>query len=288
MKSSDTSFFSTALLGWYQNNHRPLPWKGIKDPYLIWLSEIILQQTRVATGWAYFERFREQYPTVHHLADASIDEVMKLWEGLGYYSRARNLHFTAQHISRTLGGTFPNTYKDILQLKGVGPYTAAAIASFAFGLPVAVVDGNVYRVLSRVFGMRDPIDSGAGKKKFAELANLLLDKDRPADYNQAIMDFGATVCTPGVPNCHQCPFEDRCLANAEGTARELPVKSKKLVRKTRYFNYLVFQDDQGHTLLEKQIVEIAGFANQLFGFHGQFSRCPLRVCQAAVLKWALV
>ncbi|MEM9918079.1 MAG: A/G-specific adenine glycosylase [Bacteroidota bacterium] len=255
LEASDHSFFRKILLDWYEGHHRPLPWKGIKEPYLIWLSEIILQQTRVEQGWAYFEKFRTRFPNVHDLANASTDEVMKLWEGLGYYSRARNLHHTARQISSEFGGRFPNTYAEILKLKGVGPYTAAAISSFAFDLPVAVVDGNVYRVLARIFGLADPIDTGPGKKKFAALAQKLLDSSRPADYNQAIMDFGATQCTPAAPACPRCPYQSRCLAYNGDLIRNLPVKSKKMVRKTRYFNYFVVEDDRQQMLIEKRIAK---------------------------------
>ncbi len=241
MKNKDL-FFTKRLLQWFATNHRPMPWKGVRDPYIIWLSEIILQQTTVAQGTAYFEKFRERYPSVSDLANAPADDVMKMWEGLGYYSRARNLHETAKHITQALNGLFPNTYDDILKLKGVGTYTAAAIASFAYDLPYAVVDGNVYRVLSRVFGIETPIDTTEGKHKFAELADTVLDKKRPADFNQAIMDFGATHCTPAKPKCAECPFQTECIAFRNNIVDILPVKSKKMVRRTRYFNYLVINE----------------------------------------------
>ncbi|MEM9990488.1 MAG: A/G-specific adenine glycosylase, partial [Bacteroidota bacterium] len=202
-----------------------MPWKGERNPYLIWLSEIILQQTRVEQGWPYYERFKAAYPTIQHLADAPEDEVLKMWEGLGYYSRARNLHFTAQHITYKLGGCFPNTYEDILKLKGVGTYTAAAIASFAYHLPHAVVDGNVYRVLSRYFGKTTPIDSTIGKKEFTQLANELLDSTQPHRFNQAIMDFGATQCKPKLPNCPNCPLQSHCTAFQQKTVNTYPVKT---------------------------------------------------------------
>lgn len=242
MALSPTDFAPT-LLAWYATHDRPMPWKGVKNPYWIWLSEIILQQTRVAQGLPYFERFVAAYPTVKDLADAPQDEVLKLWEGLGYYSRARNLHATAQHIAYELGGTFPATYEDILQLKGVGPYTAAAIASFAYDLPHAVVDGNVFRVLARVFGIATPIDSTAGKREFGALAQTLLDANRAADYNQAIMDFGATRCTPKTPACTGCPFETTCVAYAENRVLDLPLKTKKLKKRTRYFYYFVLSHE---------------------------------------------
>ena len=218
-----------------------MPWKGERDPYLIWLSEIVLQQTRVAQGLPYFERLRAAYPTVRALADAPEDELMKNWEGLGYYSRARNLHAAAKHIAYARGGRFPDTHADILALKGVGPYTAAAIASFAYGLPHAVVDGNVYRVLARVFGIATPTDTTAGKREFAALAARLLDASDPGRYNQAMMDFGATVCTPKRPACPGCPFRTDCVALRDHRIGELPVKAKKTKVRTRYFHYLVVQ-----------------------------------------------
>jgi A/G-specific adenine glycosylase len=235
--------FQTQLLAWFAQNHRPLPWKGERNPYFIWLSEIILQQTTVAQGLPYFERFCERYPTVSDLAAAPDDDVMKLWEGLGYYSRARNLLATARHIAFELNGVFPTTYADILTLKGVGPYTAAAIASFGFGEAKAVVDGNVYRVLSRVFGIETPIDSTEGKHIFNKLASEVLDEKRPADFNQAIMDFGATHCTPSRPKCGvACPMSEFCTALAEKKVDTLPIKSKKLTKRERFFNYLILND----------------------------------------------
>lgn len=231
--------FTQKLLKWAKQVDRPMPWKGEKNPYLIWLSEIILQQTRVEQGLPYFIRFKENYPTVHDLANAPEDEVMKLWEGLGYYSRARNLHFTAKFISKELDGNFPKKHEDIISLKGVGNYTAAAIASFAYDLPHAVVDGNVYRVLARFFGIETPIDSTEGKKQFAILANKLLDKKQPALYNQGIMDFGAIQCMPKVPLCENCLLKKHCTAFHENTVSLLPIKSKKIKKKTRYFNYLI-------------------------------------------------
>lgn len=233
--------FTDSLLAWHAQHHRDLPWKNTQDPYAIWLSEIILQQTRVAQGLPYYERFLAAFPSVRHLADASADEVMRLWEGLGYYSRARHLHQTAQYIAYELGGNFPHTYETIRQLKGVGDYTAAAIASFAFGLPYAVIDGNVYRVLARVFGIDTPTDTTAGKQQFAQLAQSLLPRHRPADFNQAMMDFGASCCTPTQPDCPHCPLSGECRAYAQGMTVQLPVKSKKTIRNERYFTYLVLR-----------------------------------------------
>lgn len=237
---------------WYAQSHRPLPWKGEKDPYIIWLSEIILQQTRVEQGLPYFRRFLERFPRVEALAAAPEEEVMKLWEGLGYYSRARHLHHSAKVIAGKYGGIFPDTYEEIKALKGVGPYTAAAIASFAFDLPHAVVDGNVFRVLARVFGIDLPIDGSVGKKHFTELAGRLLDRDRPGVYNQAIMDFGATQCTPQRPACRSCPFQEQCVAHQAGRVDRLPVKAKKIKKKERFFHYLVMYC-QGTVYLRKRI-----------------------------------
>ena len=236
--------FTARLLAWYATHTRPMPWKGEKNPYLIWLSEIVLQQTRVAQGLPYFERLRDAYPTVEALAAAPEDELFKHWEGLGYYSRARHLHAAAKYIAGDRAGVFPRTYEDILALRGVGPYTAAAIASFAYGLPHAVVDGNVYRVLARVFGIDTPIDSTAGQRRFAELAQQLLHRTDPGRYNQAIMDFGATVCTPKRPACGTCPLRSDCVALATGRVTALPVKAKKLKQRTRYFHYLVLRSSE--------------------------------------------
>ncbi len=236
--------FIKDLLVWFAQSHRPLPWKDTQDAYIIWLSEIILQQTRVEQGLPYFERFRANYPTVKHLADAPEDEVMRMWEGLGYYSRARNLHATAKLIAYELNGEFPDTFENIRALKGVGDYTAAAIASFAYDLPHAVVDGNVYRVLSRYFGIATPIDTTAGKKQFRALADELLHSKDPATYNQAIMDFGATHCKPKQALCKTCLMQKNCAAFAKKKVYDLPVKSKKLKKITRYFHYLVINEGQ--------------------------------------------
>lgn len=237
--SSNNERFTHLLLQWYDPARRFLPWKNESDPYLIWLSEIILQQTRVDQGLPYYEQFRDNYPTVKHLADAPEDEVMKLWQGLGYYSRARNLHAAAKYMSNELGGQFPDTYEGILKLKGVGPYTAAAIASFAYGLPHAVVDGNVFRVLARYYGIDTPIDSTKGKKQFTKLAQSLLPADQPGLFNQAIMDFGALVCKPALPDCANCPLKHNCVAFKNDQVQQLPVKEGKIKVRTRHFNYLV-------------------------------------------------
>ncbi len=252
MKNMETStkelknFFTQKLMEWnVSENDRELPWKHIENPYFIWLSEIILQQTRAEQALPYYLKFTENYPTVEDLANAPEDEVMKMWEGLGYYSRARNLHFAAKYIVLEKGGQFPNTHKEILKLKGVGPYTAAAIASFAFKLPYAVVDGNVYRVLSRFFGIETPIDSTEGKKQFAKLAQELIDTEKPDQYNQAIMDFGARQCSPAKPLCMFCPMNVHCEAYLKGKTGEWPIKSKKIKKRERFFHYLLVGDGIG-------------------------------------------
>ena len=233
-------YFTGKVLNWNRNkNKRQMPWKGETDPYKIWLSEIILQQTRVDQGLSYYHKFIESYPTVHQLAKAADNKVFKLWEGLGYYNRCRNLISTARYISKKRKGKFPESYIELKNLKGIGPYTAAAIASFAFNLPHAVVDGNVYRVLSRIFGINTPIDSVRGKKILAECADQLLDKQQPGIYNQAIMDFGAVVCKPLTPLCTNCPFKKICFAFNNSRINSLPVKRKKVKIKKRYFYYLV-------------------------------------------------
>jgi len=241
------------LIYWYLKNKRELPWRKTKDPYRVWLSEIMLQQTRVAQGLPYFLKFTEAFPTVFDLAKAEEIEVLKLWQGLGYYSRARNLHFTAKYISEELNGVFPKTYKELLQLKGVGDYTASAIASICYDEPVAVVDGNVYRVLSRYFGITTPINSTKGIKEFKELAQTVIDVTQPGVYNQAIMDFGALHCKPQNPLCDECPLAESCVALANNSVKELPVKEKKIKIKKRYFNYLVPVTEDNQTVLEERV-----------------------------------
>lgn len=226
-----------------QDNTREMPWKGEKDPYKIWLSEVILQQTRVAQGLQYYNNFIKKYPTINRLAAANDQEVFKLWEGLGYYNRCKNLLFTARQIVKERKAVFPDQYEDILALKGVGPYTAAAIASFAYNLPYAVVDGNVFRVLSRFFGIEEAIDSAKGKHIFTELAERVLAKKEAGEYNQAIMDFGATVCKPFAPACSICPLQKHCIAYNEGKVNQLPIKEKTLLRKHRWFYYFLFEFD---------------------------------------------
>jgi A/G-specific adenine glycosylase len=250
-------FFSEKLLNWhYETNKREMPWKGEKDPYKVWLSEIILQQTRVTQGLPYYLKFIQAYPTVRHLASAKDEEVFKLWEGLGYYSRCRNLIAGARQIVEKHDGVFPKNYESILAIKGVGPYTASAIASFAFDLPHAVVDGNVTRVLSRYFGIYTPFDTGSGKKEFSELAQKLLTTKHAADYNQAIMDFGATVCMPSDPDCTACPFQQHCVASISKAEKILPVKSKKLTKKKRWFNYLVVKANDQFLIRQRQSKDI--------------------------------
>lgn len=235
----DMVFFRRNLLAWHAGHSRPMPWKGERDPYKVWLSEVILQQTRVEQGLPYYERFVAAYPTVRHLAEAPQDAVFKHWEGLGYYSRARNLHAAAKYIAFDRGGAFPDTYEGLRALKGVGDYTAAAIAAFAYDLPHAVLDGNVYRVLARFFGIETPINTPAAKRDFSALAQRLLDAQRPAAYNQAIMDFGAGHCTPKRPLCGTCPLAARCAALRTQRVERLPVKVKAAPKQARYWVYAV-------------------------------------------------
>ncbi|MBQ1830846.1 MAG: A/G-specific adenine glycosylase [Bacteroidales bacterium] len=243
------SHFTSAILQWYASNGRDLPWRRTRDPYAIWLSEIILQQTRIAQGQAYWERFMARFPNVERLAAASEDEVLRLWEGLGYYSRGRNLLAAARQIAAA--GAFPSTLEGIRDLKGVGDYTAAAIGSIAFGLPAAVVDGNVYRVLSRYYGIDTPVGSTAAKKEFTALAQSLLPADRPGDFNQAMMDFGAIQCTPASPACLTCPLADTCVALREGRVESLPVRQRPAAVQTRQLVY-VYLRCQGRTAIRRR------------------------------------
>lgn len=232
------SWFSRQLRPWYREHRRPLPWRQTRDPYRIWLSEVILQQTRVDQGLAYYERFVDRWPTVARLAAAGEHEVLKLWQGLGYYSRARNLLAAARQVMQEHGGIFPDNFQELHRLKGVGDYTASAIASICFGRAEAVVDGNVYRVLARFAGIDTPIDSTAGRKQFKALAMELIDPAQPGDHNQAVMELGATVCTPKSPDCPHCPLQEKCIALATGKVSSLPVKQGKTKTRDRYFNYL--------------------------------------------------
>ncbi|MBO0321269.1 A/G-specific adenine glycosylase [Muricauda sp. CAU 1633] len=244
--------FSEKILEWYHINKRELPWRSTRDPYKIWLSEIILQQTRVVQGMPYYQRFLEAFPSVHNLANASEEKVLKLWQGLGYYSRARNLHATAKMVVEDFDGEFPTTYNGLKSLKGVGDYTASAIASICFDVPEPVVDGNVYRVLARYFGVDLPINSTEGIKYFKELAREVMNTKNIRDYNQGIMEFGAIQCAPKKPYCLLCPLQDSCVALKENKVDVLPVKLNKTKIKDRHFNYLVFLDQDKNTLLEQR------------------------------------
>ncbi|SDD60429.1 A/G-specific DNA-adenine glycosylase [Pricia antarctica] len=244
--------FAQIILVWYASNKRNLPWRGTRNPYYIWLSEIILQQTRVVQGTPYYLKFIAAFPTVYDLANASEERVLKLWQGLGYYSRARNLHAAAKTVVGTYDGTFPETFEGLLKLKGVGDYTASAIASICFDLPEPVVDGNVYRVLARYFGVELPINSTEGVKYFKDLAREVMDPDSIRNYNQGIMEFGAVQCTPKNPNCMYCPLNDSCVALQKGKVQELPIKINKTKVRRRHFNYLSFRDADGKTLLKQR------------------------------------
>jgi len=244
--------FHNLLIKWYLQNKRDLPWRNTTNPYPIWLSEIMLQQTRVAQGMPYFLSFTAAFPTVFDLANADEEKVLRLWQGLGYYSRARNLHKTAQYIAYDLNGVFPATYKDLLQLKGVGEYTAAAIASFSYNEAVPVVDGNVFRVLSRYLDVETDIALASAKKEFSALAFELMPKDNPAIFNQAIMEFGALQCIPKNPDCDNCVFNTSCAALQKKKVDQLPVKLKKLKVRNRYFNYLMLSDAEEKTLIQKR------------------------------------
>lgn len=244
--------FSKSLIQWYLQNKRDLPWRNTIDPYFIWLSEIMLQQTRVAQGLPYFLRFTEAFPTVFDLAKADEEQVLKLWQGLGYYSRARNLHKTAQQVAFDFNGKFPANYAELLKLKGIGEYTAAAIASFAYNESVPVVDGNVYRVLSRYFEVETDIASSGAKKEFTQLAAELLPAGEANLFNQAIMEFGALQCVPKNPDCTNCIFNNSCAALQKKKVAQLPIKSKKVKVRTRFFTYLVFEDEVNNTLIQKR------------------------------------
>ncbi|MBK9282879.1 MAG: A/G-specific adenine glycosylase [Sphingobacteriaceae bacterium] len=245
-------WFATKIIEWYGHNKRNLPWRNTKNPYKIWLSEIILQQTRVEQGLPYYTRFIEAFPTVNDLAKAKEDRVLKLWQGLGYYSRARNLHTASKQIMRQFKGKFPEKHEDILKLKGVGNYTAAAISSFAFNTSKAVVDGNVYRLLSRVFRIHSPIDSTSGKKDFQALADLLIDEKNPGKFNQAIMEFGSQFCKPKNPDCENCIFNNKCLALKHNEVKTLPIKAGKVKVRTRYFNYFLIIDNKRTLIIKKR------------------------------------
>lgn len=251
--AQNQAFFRKKLLNWHRSvNTRQMPWKGEKNPYRIWLSEVILQQTRVEQGWEYYLRFIKKYPTIRALAEADEKEVFKLWEGLGYYSRCRNLIQSARHIHLHYSSRFPDNYAAISALKGVGPYTAAAIASFAFNLPHAVVDGNVARVISRYFGIEEEIDSSGGKKIINSLADQLLNKNEPGEYNQAIMDLGAIVCKPRNPDCKICPLSKNCFAFISKRVEEFPRKKARAAKRKRYFHFLVLLE-KGKVLVRERL-----------------------------------
>ncbi len=243
--------FSDKIIRWYHQNKRDLPWRNTQNPYFIWLSEIIMQQTRVEQGMPYYLAFVKAFPAVKYLAKAPNDRIMKMWQGLGYYSRARNLHTTAKIIQEKHNGVFPKSFDEVIKLKGIGEYTAAAIVSFAYNQPHAVVDGNVYRVLARVFGIKTPIDSSKGKKDFLKLANELIDKKNAGIYNQAIMEFGAIQCKPLNPNCSNCVLQAMCYAFETKQINELPIKEKKTKVRNRYFNYVVLKN-KNETLIKKR------------------------------------
>lgn len=256
--------FSNVLIKWYLQNKRDLPWRNTQNPYPIWLSEIMLQQTRVAQGLPYFYSFTNTFPTVFDLANASEEQVLKLWQGLGYYSRARNLHKTSQIVAFEKNGIFPDNYKDLLKLKGIGDYTAAAIASFSYNEAVPVVDGNVFRVLSRYFDIEDDIAIASNKKIFADLAFELMPKNNPAQFNQAIMEFGALQCVPKSPNCTICIFNESCAALQKKKVGLLPVKSKKIKVRNRFLNYLIYIDEKNNTKIQKRTEK--GIWQNLFEF----------------------
>ena len=243
--------FSDLIIHWYKQNSRELPWRNTLDPYKIWISEVILQQTKVSQGLPYYLRFIDRFPTVDLLSRAKEEEVLKLWQGLGYYSRARHLHYTSKRIVEEYNSVFPNNYNDILNLKGVGEYTAAAISSFAYNLPFAVLDGNVSRVLSRYLGIEVPVNSSSGKKILKSMSQKLLNKKKSAEHNQAIMEFGALYCIPRSPDCYNCVLKEGCKAYEKGLVQVLPIKNKSLKVKIRYFNYLIITQDKA-TFLQKR------------------------------------
>ena len=245
------NYFSNTLINWYESNKRDLPWRNTIDPYKIWISEIILQQTRVKQGLPYYNKFIDTFPTVRDLANANEKDVLKLWQGLGYYSRARNMHESAKHILNELNGIFPTNYNDIKKLKGVGEYTAAAISSFCYKEKKAVLDGNVYRLLSRFFGIETPVDSSKGKKEFTELLEHLISADKPDIFNQSIMEFGAIQCTPKSPICSECHWKEKCVAYNTNKIHILPIKSKKVKQRIRYFNYMVYKKDKNYFIQKR-------------------------------------
>ena len=253
LSKSRVKNFSKDLIKWYEVNKRELPWRKTKDPYKIWLSEIILQQTKIAQGLPYYLRFINKYPNVFKLANSSEQEVLKLWEGLGYYSRARNLHKTANIIVNKQQGVFPSKYKELIELPGIGDYTASAISSFSINEINPVVDGNVYRFLSRLIGIKSPINTSKSQKEFKDIAELLISKKNPSDFNQAIMEFGALVCKPSSPFCEKCLYQKNCFAYLNKQISNLPVKNKKKKNINRYFNFLIIKSKKNQTVIEKRI-----------------------------------
>ena len=276
------------LLDWYDENRRDFPWRKLQDPYHIWLSEIILQQTRVQQGLPYYEKFIQNFPTVFDLAAASEEQVLKLWQGLGYYSRARNLHASARWVVEERQGIFPTTFKELLSLKGVGDYTASAIASICFEEPQAVVDGNVYRFLSRCFGIEMPIDTAGAHKYFKEKATALMKGVSPNSFNQAMMEFGALQCTPKLTACEECPFAQKCLAYQQGKVNEFPVKTKKIKVKKRYFNYLVIDTPNQQTIVHQR--KAKGIWQNLYEFPlietSSLLDQPTLIQHSDFLKWS--
>jgi A/G-specific adenine glycosylase len=275
---------SDRLISWYKKNKRELPWRDTTDPYRIWLSEIILQQTQVVQGLSYYNKFVENFPTVKHLANATEDKVMRLWQGLGYYSRARNLHTAAKTIHIAHKGVFPRTFTAIKELKGIGDYTAAAIASFAYQLPHAVVDGNVNRVLSRLFDVDTPINSTQGKKAFQLLADELLNVEKPALHNSAMMEFGALWCKPQNPKCENCPVQEHCLAFQNNTVYQRPVKDKKLKIRDRFFHYFIFNDKDSVYIQKRKAKDIWQNLYEFYLIESATSMDPEEILKHKVLK----
>lgn len=284
-KEINQPVFTRLLMLWdKKNNKRSMPWKGEKDPYKIWVSEIILQQTRVEQGMDYYLRFIKKYPTVKKLATAADNEVFKIWEGLGYYSRCKNLLAAARFIVETHKGKFPESYKSIRELKGVGPYTAAAIASFAYNLPYAVVDGNVNRVLARFFGITTPIDSTNGKQLFNDLATQVLDTNNAGLYNQAIMDFGATLCKPQLPHCVVCIMQNDCKAYAQNRVNALPVKEKKVLKKNRWFYYVIAEYENKFLIKKRTGKDIWHNLHEFILIETNTHQSPEQVIESAEFK----
>jgi A/G-specific adenine glycosylase len=265
--------FNSLIINWYRSNKRSLPWRENKNPYFIWLSEVILQQTQVVQGMPYYLQFVDKYPTVKDLADAPQDDVLKLWQGLGYYSRARNLHQAAKYVAYDCKGVFPNSYKELLKMKGVGDYTASAIASIAFNEAVPTVDGNVLRVISRLFDVDTPVDSDQGKKEIKYLMNEHMYVDAPGDFNQAVMELGAMVCKPKNPTCETCPVQVKCLAHQNNTIEDRPVKTKKVKVSEQFVDYLCIEDKQGLVLLQR---DASSIWKNLFEFPSKISDKPFK------------